>query len=166
MIKGTKGLMLLSISFFLSGCGFNEEEALEKSTEQLESFLTLHEERERVSDLNTDDLQARLEDEVFPYLTESYQEKITEEVENYEFNTDAVFSKDLFFLRESEESYDNGVFWQAFSIEESNVNPELEVVNHSTSIESISTITPSLVEIEMNIEDGEWKLNSVEEGEW
>ena len=72
----------------------------------------------------------------------------------------------MFFLRESEESYDNGVFWQEFSIEESNVNPELETVNHSASIESISTITPSLVEIEMNIEDGEWKLNSVEEGEW
>ncbi|WP_280512907.1 hypothetical protein [Carnobacterium inhibens] len=42
----------------------------------------------------------------------------------------------------------------------------METVNHSASIESISTITPSLVEIEMNIEDGEWKLNSVEEGEW
>lgn len=166
MIKGTKGLMLLIVSFFLSGCGFNEEEAIEKSTNQLEIFLTLHEERERFSDLDNDDLQARLEEDVFPYLTESYQEKITEEIEEYEFNTDSVFSKNLFFLRESEESYDNGVFWQEFSIEESNVNPELETVNHSTSIESISTITPSLVEIEMNIEDGEWKLNSVEEGEW
>lgn len=166
MIKGTKGLVLLSVSFFLSGCGFNEEEALEESTNQLESFLTLHEERERFSDLSNDDLLAHLEEEVFPYLTKSYQETITEEVEKYEFNTDAVFGKDLFFLRESEESYDNGVFWQEFSIEESNVNPELEIVNHSASIESISTITPSLVEIEMNIEDGEWKLNSVVEGEW
>lgn len=39
MIKGTKGLMLLSVSFFLSGCGFNEEEAVEESTNQLESFF-------------------------------------------------------------------------------------------------------------------------------
>ncbi|WP_034536110.1 hypothetical protein [Carnobacterium inhibens] len=97
MIKGTKGLMLLSVSFFLSGCGFNEEEAIEKSTNQLEIFLTLHEERERFSDLDNDDLQARLEEDVFPYLTESYQEKITEEIEEYEFNTDSVFSKNLFF---------------------------------------------------------------------
>lgn len=166
MIKGTKWLIVLSVSLFLSGCGFNEEEAVEESANHLESFLTLHEEREPFSDLDNNDLLARLEDEVFPYLTESYQKTITEEIKKYRFNTDSVFSKDLFFLRESEKGYDNGVFWQKFNIEESNVNSELETVKHSASIESISTITPSLVEIELNIEDGEWKLNSVEESEW
>ncbi|MBC9826357.1 hypothetical protein [Carnobacterium inhibens] len=97
MIKGTKGLMLLNVLFFLSGCGFNEEEAIEKSTNQLEIFLTLHEERERFSDLDNDDLQARLEEDVFPYLTESYQETISDKVKDYDFNEKLDLGKDIFF---------------------------------------------------------------------
>lgn len=97
MIKGTKGLMLLSVSLFLSGCGFNEEEALEQSTDQLESFLTLHEERERVSDLDNDDLLSHLEEDVFPYLTESYQETISDKVKDYDFNEKLDLGKDIFF---------------------------------------------------------------------
>ena len=166
MIKGTKGLMLLSVSFFLSGCGFNEEEALEQSTDQLESFLTLHEERERFSDLSNDDLKARLEEDVFPYLTESYQEKITEEVENYEFNTDAVFSRNTFFLRESGEEYDNGVLWRAFNIDESEVNTEYETVTYLISTDYTSVSSSDVLNVEMIKENGDWKVNSTSDWEW
>ena len=163
MIKGTKGLMLLSVSFFLSGCGFNEEEAVEESTNQLESFLTLHEERERFSDLDNDDLQARLEDEIFPYLTESYQENITNKVSNYEFNGKLELGKDIFFLDESSKEYDNGLFWQISHIKESNVDLENESINYSISLEELSLVIPNNLNIEMVEENGDWKLSSVSE---
>lgn len=166
MIKGTKGLMVLSVSFFLSGCGFNEEEALEKSTEQLESFLTLHEERERFSDLDNDDLQARLEEEVFPYLTESYQEEITEDVGEYEFNADSIFSRNTFFLRESGEEYDNGVLWRAFDIDESEVNTEDETVTYLISTDYTSVASSDILNVEMIKENGNWKVNSTSDWEW
>ncbi|WP_034536342.1 hypothetical protein [Carnobacterium inhibens] len=166
MIKGTKGLMLLSVSFFLSGCGFNEEEALVQSTDQLESFLTLHEERERFSDLSNDDLQARLEEDVFPYLTESYQETITEEVENYEVNTDAAFSRNTFFLRESGEEYDNGVLWRAFDIDESEVNTEDETVTYLISTDYTSVSSSDVLNVEMTKENGDWKVNATSDWEW
>jgi len=70
---------------------------IEKSTNQLEIFLTLHEERERFSDLDNDDLQARLEEDVFPYLTESYQETISDKVKDYDFNEKLDLGKDIFF---------------------------------------------------------------------
>ena len=166
MIKGTKGLMLLIVSFFLSGCGFNEEEAIEKSTNQLEIFLTLHEERERVSDLNNDDLLAQLEEDVFPYLTESYQETITKEVENYELNADSVFSRNMFFLRESVEEYDNGVLWRAFDIDESEVNTENETVTYLISTDYTSISSSDVLNVEMTKENGDWKVNSTSDWEW
>lgn len=166
MIKGTKGLVLLSVSFFLSGCGFNEEEAVEESTNQLESFLTLHEERERVSDLSNDDLLAHLEEDIFPYLTESYQEEITEEVENYEFNADSVFSQNTFFLRESGEEYDNGVLWRAFDIDENDVNTEDETVTHLISTDYTSVSSSDVLNVEMIKENGDWKVNATSDWEW
>ena len=166
MIKGTKGLMLLSVSLFLSGCGFNEEEAVEESINQLETFLTLHEERERVSDLNNDDLLAHLEEDVFPYLTESYQETITKEVENYELNADSVFSRNIFFLRESGEEYDNGVLWRAFDIDESEVNTDDETVTHLISTDYTSISSSDVLNVEMTKENGDWKVNSTYDWEW
>lgn len=166
MIKGTKWLIVLSVSLFLSGCGFNEEEAVEESTNQLESFLTLHEEREHFSDLDNNDLLSRLEDEVFPYLTESYQEKITEEVEDYEFNADSVFSRNMFFLRESVEEYDNGVLWRAFDIDESEVNTENETVTYLISTDYTSVSSSDILNVEMTKENGNWKVNSTSDWEW
>lgn len=166
MIKGTKGLMLLNVLFFLSGCGFNEEEAIEESTNQLESFLTLHEERERFSDLNNDDLLSHLEEEVFPYLTESYQEEITEEIEEYEFNTDSAFSRNTFFLRESGEEYDNGVLWRSFDNNESKVNTEDETVTYLISTDYTSLSSSDVLNVEMTKENGDWKVNSTSDWEW
>lgn len=166
MIKGTKWLIVLSVSLFLFGCGFNEEEAVEESTNQLESFLTLHEEREHFSDLDNNDLLSRLEDEVFPYLTESYQEKITEEVEDYEFNADSVFSRNMFFLRESVEEYDNGVLWRAFDIDESEVNTENETVTYLISTDYTSVSSSDILNVEMTKENGNWKVNSTSDWEW
>lgn len=163
MIKGTKGLILLSVSLFLSGCGFNEEEAVEESTNQLESFLTLHGEREHFSDLDNNDLLARLEEEVFPYLTEGYQEIITDKVNNYEFNEKLELGKDIFFLDESSKEYDNGLFWQISHIKQSNVDVESETINHSISLDELSLVIPNNLNIEMVEEDGDWKLNSVSE---
>lgn len=163
MIKGTKGLMLLSVSLFLSGCGFNEEEALEQSTDQLESFLTLHEERERVSDLDNDDLLSHLEEDVFPYLTENYQETISDKVKDYDFNEKLDLGKDIFFLDESSKEYNNGLFWQTFSIKESNVDLENESINYSISLDELSLVIPNNLNIEMVEENGDWKLNSVSE---
>lgn len=166
MIKTTKGLLLLSMSFFLSGCSFNEEEAVEESTNQLESFLTLHEEREKFSDLDNEDLLSNLETEVFPYLTESYQKKITEEIENYEFNTDSAFSQDTFFLRESGKEYDNGVLWRAFNMEESSVSAEDETVTHLISTDYTSISSSDILNVEMTKENGDWKVNSTSDWEW
>lgn len=151
---------ILTMTFILTGCGFNQDQAKKDSRAQLDKFLSSYKNGEKIGKANNSDQLNSLIDKKFKkYFTTDYLEK----THNINDEKDAdMLETELFYLTSSTKlGTDEVYFFNDFFIEYSGVNKEKQTVTYKLTPKKPTPAVITPFHVVFKQENGKWKIDNV-----
>lgn len=160
-------MILIATVVFLTACGgFNPKTAEEESGKALDNFFSSHKELEiLVESSNVNEVSNFVEKEFKAFLTKDFMKKVEEKIMANDNKKSKFTDPELFFI---EEGYDNKskeystIFFNAYEISFDQLNEDRQAVTFKIRPTEAGLLKNGGL-IEMCLEDGDWKINSIQQ---